>query len=151
MATRLGEMMPRSSSELRIEPTTKRIRAFLGGKPLVDSERALLVWEPRRVVPAYPDYRGGRRHSRASAQRLELWSAVIHTCRSFDLLTVDGFSIREASACPTGPLLRHGRYCLSRASRCAEQLSIRRPLHQKLSSRAPTRTSGSGSMNTYLR
>ena len=53
MATWLGEMMPRSSSELRIEPTTKRIRAFLGGKPVVDSERALLVWEPRRVVPAY--------------------------------------------------------------------------------------------------
>lgn len=53
MATRLGEMMPRSSSELRIEPITKRIRAFLGGKPVVDSERALLVWEPRRVVLAY--------------------------------------------------------------------------------------------------
>jgi uncharacterized protein (DUF427 family) len=39
--------------ELRYEPTAKRIRAVLGGDTVVDSTRALLVWEPRRIVPSY--------------------------------------------------------------------------------------------------
>lgn len=39
--------------ELRYEPTAKRIRAVLNGATVVDSDRAILVWEPRRVVPTY--------------------------------------------------------------------------------------------------
>lgn len=39
--------------ELRHEPTAKRIRAQLGQATVVDSTRAALVWEPRRVVPTY--------------------------------------------------------------------------------------------------
>jgi uncharacterized protein (DUF427 family) len=39
--------------QLRHEPTAKRIRAVLGGETVVDSTRALLVWEPRRIVPSY--------------------------------------------------------------------------------------------------
>lgn len=62
MATRLGEMFTGAFGQLRIEPTTKRIRASVGGEEMVDSQRALLVWEPRRVVPTYavprPDIRG---------------------------------------------------------------------------------------------
>jgi uncharacterized protein (DUF427 family) len=50
MATRLRDAQP---FDLRYEPTEKRIRATLGGQPAVDSTRALLVWEPRRVVPCY--------------------------------------------------------------------------------------------------
>ena len=38
---------------LRFEPTQKRIRAELGGRTTIDSTRALLVWEPKRVVPSY--------------------------------------------------------------------------------------------------
>jgi len=38
---------------LRDEPTGKRIRAVLGGETVVDSARAVLVWEPRRIVPSY--------------------------------------------------------------------------------------------------
>ena len=38
---------------LRYEPTDKRIRATLDGRTVVDSTRALLVWEPKRIVPAY--------------------------------------------------------------------------------------------------
>jgi uncharacterized protein (DUF427 family) len=38
---------------LRHEPTAKRIRAVLGAETIVDSTRALLVWEPRRIVPSY--------------------------------------------------------------------------------------------------
>jgi uncharacterized protein (DUF427 family) len=39
--------------ELRYEPTEKRVRAVLVGVTFVDSTRAVLVWEPRRVVPSY--------------------------------------------------------------------------------------------------
>jgi uncharacterized protein (DUF427 family) len=38
---------------LRYEPTDKRIRATLGDRTVIDSDRALLVWEPKRVVPTY--------------------------------------------------------------------------------------------------
>jgi uncharacterized protein (DUF427 family) len=38
---------------LRHEPTAKRIRATLGGDTVVDSTRAVLLWEPRRVVPSW--------------------------------------------------------------------------------------------------
>ncbi|MEA2299529.1 MAG: hypothetical protein QOE44_64 [Solirubrobacteraceae bacterium] len=53
MAMRLGEMLLGTMTELRIEPTPKRVRARLGGETVVDTTRALLVWEPRRVVPGY--------------------------------------------------------------------------------------------------
>lgn len=53
MATQLGEIISKEFGQLRIEPTPKRIRASLGGEEMVDSQRALLVWEPRRVVPTY--------------------------------------------------------------------------------------------------
>jgi uncharacterized protein (DUF427 family) len=39
--------------ELRSHATAKRIRALLDGAVVVDSTRALIVWEPRRVVPSY--------------------------------------------------------------------------------------------------
>jgi uncharacterized protein (DUF427 family) len=45
MRSRLGE--------LRHEPTEKRVRAVADGRPVVDSTNAMLVWEPRRVVPSY--------------------------------------------------------------------------------------------------
>lgn len=38
---------------LRYEPTAKRVRALVGGQPLVDTRSAVLVWEPKRVVPQY--------------------------------------------------------------------------------------------------
>jgi len=38
---------------LRYEPIDKRIRAALGDDTVIDSTRAMLVWEPKRVVPTY--------------------------------------------------------------------------------------------------
>jgi uncharacterized protein (DUF427 family) len=35
------------------EPTAKRVRVAHGGQPIADTERALLVWEHRRIVPSY--------------------------------------------------------------------------------------------------
>lgn len=39
--------------QLRHEPTAKRVRAMVDGMTVVDSLRALMVWEPRRVVSAW--------------------------------------------------------------------------------------------------
>ena len=43
----------RSLGELRYEPVPKRIRAMLGEQVVIDTDRAVLVWEPKRVVPSY--------------------------------------------------------------------------------------------------
>jgi uncharacterized protein (DUF427 family) len=53
MATRLYDLFPRVRGELRYEPTAKRVRATLGEHTVADSTAALLVWEPRRVIPCY--------------------------------------------------------------------------------------------------
>ena len=53
MSTRLGDVMARERDALRYEPTEKRIRATLGDETVVDTRRALIVWEPGRVVPTY--------------------------------------------------------------------------------------------------
>jgi uncharacterized protein (DUF427 family) len=53
MSTRLRDVLMQELGVLRHEPIEKRIRATLGGETVVDSTRAMLVWEPRRVVPTY--------------------------------------------------------------------------------------------------
>jgi uncharacterized protein (DUF427 family) len=49
----MREVIRGALGELRHEPIELRIRATLGEHTLLDSRRALLVWEPRRVVPSY--------------------------------------------------------------------------------------------------
>jgi uncharacterized protein (DUF427 family) len=53
MGVRMMELLTGRLDALRYEPTAKRIRAFLAGEPVADTTDARLVWEPRRVVPAY--------------------------------------------------------------------------------------------------
>jgi len=53
MSTQMRAFLAGGFGELRYEPTGKRIRAVLGDATAVDSTRAALVWEPRRVVPSY--------------------------------------------------------------------------------------------------
>jgi uncharacterized protein (DUF427 family) len=53
MSSQVRELMASGFGELRHEPTAKRIQAVLGGATVVDSTRAVLVWEPRRIVPSY--------------------------------------------------------------------------------------------------
>ena len=53
MAVTLSELFWQSFEAVRIEPTPKRIRAIAGEQTVVDTTAALLVWEPRRVVPTY--------------------------------------------------------------------------------------------------
>ncbi|WKG03384.1 DUF427 domain-containing protein [Mycolicibacterium sp. HK-90] len=53
MAVKMADLLGGALGALRYQPTTKRIRACLGGEPVADTDTALLVWEPRRVVPTY--------------------------------------------------------------------------------------------------
>ena len=53
MSVRMRDTVSGVLGRLRHEPTAKRVRAMLGGATVVDSTRAVLLWEPRRVVPTY--------------------------------------------------------------------------------------------------
>ena len=53
MSTQVRGLLASGFGRMRHEPTAKRIRAELGGSTVVDSTRAVLVWEPRRIVPSY--------------------------------------------------------------------------------------------------
>jgi uncharacterized protein (DUF427 family) len=48
-----ARMLHRLLGALRHEPTRKRVRATLADDVVVDTTGALLVWEPRRVLPSY--------------------------------------------------------------------------------------------------
>ncbi|MDF5757282.1 DUF427 domain-containing protein [Spongiactinospora sp. TRM90649] len=45
-------MEPVQRGRVRLEPTAKRVRAYLNGRPVADTVRALMVWES----PHYPTY-----------------------------------------------------------------------------------------------
>ena len=53
MAVHLGQHLMSLTDQLRVEPVTRRVRASCDGTPVLDTEDAMLVWEPRRVVPMY--------------------------------------------------------------------------------------------------
>jgi uncharacterized protein (DUF427 family) len=53
MGTMVREILLGSLGQLRYEPVEKRIRGVIAEQVVIDTDRALLVWEPRRVVPSY--------------------------------------------------------------------------------------------------
>lgn len=53
MALELRTALYGRIDELRYERLAKRIRGRVGGRTVVDSRRALVLYEPRRVVPTY--------------------------------------------------------------------------------------------------
>lgn len=53
MARRMRDLARGGWDELRYEPVRTRLRAFDGDRAVVDTDRGMLVWEPRRVVPSY--------------------------------------------------------------------------------------------------
>ncbi len=53
MAVWLEKHLVAALPSLRYQPTPKRVRAWSSGSLLADSTTAMLVWEPRRIVPSY--------------------------------------------------------------------------------------------------
>jgi len=53
MSVRMRDVVDSELGALRRELLPRRLRAELGGSTVVDTNRGMLVWEPRRVVPGY--------------------------------------------------------------------------------------------------
>ena len=53
MSVRMRDVVDSELGALRRELLPRRLRAELGGSTVVDTNRGMLVWEPRRVVPSY--------------------------------------------------------------------------------------------------
>ena len=53
MAVCVASLFLSRLSNLRYQPTPKRVRARVAGTPVADTTRAMLVWEPHLVVPQY--------------------------------------------------------------------------------------------------
>lgn len=53
MAVQLSELLWSVLDELRYQLVPRRIRAFRGAEPVLDTLGAAVVWEPKRVVPSY--------------------------------------------------------------------------------------------------
>jgi uncharacterized protein (DUF427 family) len=49
----MHDLLGRDRDELRHEPIERRVRAEAAGDTVVDSTRAMLVWEPRRIIPSF--------------------------------------------------------------------------------------------------
>jgi uncharacterized protein (DUF427 family) len=91
MSTQMGALMASGLDDLRYEPIGKRIRAMLGDGIAVDSTRAVLVWEPRRIVPSYAvpadDIRGELAAAAAAAGAAEAGRAQLPALSSRPVLT----------------------------------------------------------------
>jgi uncharacterized protein (DUF427 family) len=53
MAVKLLSHLMRVLPELRYQPTLKHLRVRLGDDLVADTDSAVLIWEPRRIVPTY--------------------------------------------------------------------------------------------------
>jgi uncharacterized protein (DUF427 family) len=49
----MQDFMEAARGRLRHEPIERRVRASSGGRTIIDSTRAVLLWEPRRICPTY--------------------------------------------------------------------------------------------------
>jgi uncharacterized protein (DUF427 family) len=87
----MQDLMARARNQLRHEPIERRVRANLGAEAIVDSTRAILVWEPRRVVPSYAvpveDVRGELSPARATNGQV---AGVLHPGIPFSVHTAAG-------------------------------------------------------------
>lgn len=53
MALHVSDELKRLVPQLRYEPTAKRLRARLGDELVLDSRRAVVLWEPGRFLPVH--------------------------------------------------------------------------------------------------
>lgn len=86
----MSAAMDRLRADLRYEPTEKRIRADLGGHPVLDTTRALLVWEPRRITPTYAVPRGDLRAELSPAAGTQTPDGLLHPGVPFAAHSTEG-------------------------------------------------------------
>jgi uncharacterized protein (DUF427 family) len=88
----------RTRGRIRIEPATKRVRAYLGGEVVADTTRPVLVWE----APYYPTYYFPAEDVRA--ELLEADGAVAHSPSRGDGRT---FTVRAGASEAAGAAVRY--------------------------------------------
>jgi len=111
MALDLRENWFRNLAELRYATTPKRIRADLDGETVLDTRDALLVWEPRRVVPWYAVPEGDLRSLPVPAPS-ERYACLMKSTAALWNEWLTPAASASASASHPQPA------CTSRASRC---------------------------------
>ena len=99
----MQDLLTQARSELRFEPIERRVRATLGSETLVDSTRAVLVWEPRRICPTYAvpveDIRAELSPARATDRHVP---GVLHPGIPFDVHTAAGEPVAIAGRAGSG-------------------------------------------------
>lgn len=109
MAVRMQSLFGAGLGELRVHPVAAQVRARLGDEVVVSSDRAVLVWEPRRVVPTYAvpavDVQG----------ELVPWTGPAGTEHGFEVETLGG-----------GRMVLDPRTPFTRHTAAGRALSIRR-------------------------
>jgi uncharacterized protein (DUF427 family) len=53
MAVSISQQLMSTIHELRYQPTIKHVRVRLGDTDVATTDRAVLIWEPMRIVPSY--------------------------------------------------------------------------------------------------
>jgi uncharacterized protein (DUF427 family) len=89
---------PASRGRVRVEPSPKRVRAYLGGQLVVDTTAAVLVWE----VPYYPHY-----YLPLADLRAELVDPVGRAAHSPSRGDADAYTVRAGASSAAGAALRY--------------------------------------------
>jgi uncharacterized protein (DUF427 family) len=99
----MQDLMTDARRGLRYEPIERRVRGEIGAETVVDSTRALLVWEPRRVCPTYAvpaeDIAGELRPAPESDEEA---AGVLHPGIPFAVHTADGRPVTVAGRAGAG-------------------------------------------------
>lgn len=84
-------------SELRHHPLAPRLRAIADGRTIADTEDALLVWEPRRVVPFYAVPAADLRAETSPGEaQPDPGSPILHPGHAFAIHTAPGQTLDVA-------------------------------------------------------
>jgi uncharacterized protein (DUF427 family) len=87
----MQDLLAEARSVLRHEPIERRVRAHVGSETIIDTTRAILVWEPRRVCPSYAvpadDIRAQLSEAPATNGQVD---GVLHPGIPFDVHTTAG-------------------------------------------------------------
>jgi len=95
----MRDLLGAALEELRHEPIERRVRAVRGGETVIDSTRAMLVYEPRRVCPTFavPEEDIAASVSPADARDAEV-PGVLHPGIPFAVHTAEGEPLSIAGA-----------------------------------------------------
>ena len=134
MALQMLPQLVRLLDELRYEPTGKRIRALVDGDPVVDTTGALVVWEPRRVVPTYAVPEADVRGELVPAPAVDVPQKPGHP--------VVGLTVAPASGNRVQPISSTALPCSRRSSNApvASATSVQLPRQETCGSSRPSAT-----------